>query len=120
MSFKPIAELNIIVINNNLFQLLESPKRNIPIKELPTTLMPVQIAYPVPIGIVCNEKLSRPRAPPRPMIMKNTVCQLLATDSLSIIVTAKVSNRPAKIKLNQAINNPSVPPYRLINFNIYN
>src|SRR5690625_6074141 len=46
ISFSPIAEHNIIVIKIILFQSFDSPKTIIPIRALPTTPIPVHIAYP--------------------------------------------------------------------------
>jgi len=43
ISFNPISKHNTTVIKAILFQSFDSPKRTIPIKELPTTPIPVQI-----------------------------------------------------------------------------
>lgn len=59
MNFKPITEIIIKKIKKNRLKLFDSLKSHMFINDPPAAPIPVQIEYPIDMGMVCNDKYKK-------------------------------------------------------------
>jgi len=56
MNFKPITDMIIKNIKKNLLKLFDSLKSHIFMSDPPAAPIPVQIEYPIDMGMVCKDR----------------------------------------------------------------